>query len=136
MEQTRGSFREPKETVCVTGYKTGSFITSIVFLCMSLIVITVFLCIFIGFASKGAPENENIWHTIGFVLSSIGMLFYGYFTAVFAGVSSLIGFCFGRSAINRLKTKAMNLWAKISTYTNLVIVILTAIPTFCWMLFG
>jgi hypothetical protein len=132
MKETRGSFRPKQETVVYQPYfRKGSFIASIIFLGLALTKLAMFIGVLIHVINKSADTNMIVHIT-----STIAMVVYFWITAIFSCLTSWMGFCFGNSARSYTPTKKLKIATNIVTFSNLGVVIFTAIPTILWLIFG
>ena len=117
-------------------YRTGRFIASSVCLIITLFFILIFVDLMITINLEAKAEKPDV-SISAVAIVSLYIVFSGILLFSTALTSSFFGFCLGYSSINYLPTKKLSVWAKVVTYANLVIAILSAIPAlyFIWLLF-
>ena len=75
-------------------------------------------------------ENENVPGGSVLAIFALGAaeLVCGFFFSGAINLSSFLGFLLGRPALKSQITKKKTVWAKIITYSNLAVAIISAIP--------
>lgn len=132
MKETRGSFRpQPEPVVRQPYFRKGAFIASIIFLGLALTKLSIFIGVLIAVLG-----NSSDAHVLINVFSTIAMVVYFWITAIFSCITSWIGFCFGNSARSYTPSKKLKIATNVVTFSNLGVVIMTAIPTILWLIFG
>ena len=109
-------------------YLTLRFVASVVFLVLTFFIIFLLLSFYFEMNHAITPDKaEDLGDAIGATFLTLTGVFVIFLAFVSAFMTSFIGFCVGYSSVKRLPTKRMTIWAKIVSFTNLGICVISLV---------